>query len=259
MTKWEHQYAAHPPERVPALLDRVEAGTGTAETWRELWNLLCIDGETFVPGSPAALPRLVVLARSEPAAPAIAEAIVCNAMTDDEGERMFVESADAIEELRELVDRRLRKRPAGFVQGFRTLLAIAGQFHWSAALGDFSDDFYEMACPHCSLTVTVAIGGHGRYSAYRDWDAGDIDRRDLRPATVAELDGTGRWMHDLAVRHGQDQVAEGITYLMGRAECPRCAGVFRIADEYAAANLPPMPSLRCLGDDDPVRTRAGES
>lgn len=53
----------------------------------------------------------------------------------------------------------------------------------------------------------------------------------------------GRWMYDLAVRDGQDRLAEGITYLMGRAECPRCASVFHVADEYAAANLPPMLSV----------------
>lgn len=43
---------------------------------------------------------------------------------------------------------------ADHIWGFRTLLAIEVQFHGSGALGDFSDDFYEVACPHCSLHVT---------------------------------------------------------------------------------------------------------
>ncbi|MFK4595551.1 hypothetical protein [Streptomyces pristinaespiralis] len=224
---------------MPVLLAQVEAGTASESLWRELWTMLCIEGETLVPGSLAALPRLVALARSETQALNMAGAIVRSAMTDDQGERMFMESPHAIAELRDLVDRRLRTRPSDYLWGFRTLLAIEGQFHWSAVLGDFSDDFYEVACPHCSLTVTIAIGGYGHYSSYRDWCAGDVDRRDLRAASVTELDGMGRWMYDLAVRDGQDRLAEGITYLMGRAECPRCASVFRVADEYAAANLPP--------------------
>ncbi|MGX1135558.1 hypothetical protein RKD49_007748 [Streptomyces glaucescens] len=54
------------------------------------------------------------------------------------------------------------------------------------------------------------------------------------------LSGTGRWMHETAVRDGQDALADGITYLYGRAERPRCAGVFTIADEYASSNRPVM-------------------
>ncbi|WP_406487117.1 hypothetical protein [Streptomyces phaeochromogenes] len=239
MTKWGRPYALRTAELLPVLLDQVEAGTGGESVWRELETMLCVEGETLVPGSLAALPRLVALASCETQALEMAGAIVRSAMSDGQGERMFVESPDAIAELRELVDRRLRTRPADYLWGFRTLLAIEGQFHWSAALGDFSDDFYTVDCPHCGLDTTVAIGGYGNYSARRDWEAGDVDRRDLRPASVAELDGTGRWMYDLAVRDAQDRLAEGITYLMGRAECPRCASVFRMADEYAAANLPP--------------------
>jgi hypothetical protein len=60
----------------------------------------------------------------------MAGAIVRSAMTDDQGERMFAESHDAIAELRELVDQRLQTRPADYIWGFRTLLAIEGRFHW---------------------------------------------------------------------------------------------------------------------------------
>ncbi|MFG2919261.1 hypothetical protein ACGF0D_41085 [Kitasatospora sp. NPDC048298] len=45
-------------------------------------------------------------------------------------------------------------------------------------------------------------------------------------------------MHETAVRDGQEELARAITYLFGDAECPRCAGVFTIADEYAFANCP---------------------
>ncbi|MFB7292272.1 hypothetical protein [Actinacidiphila glaucinigra] len=239
MANRDDAYAAQAAGLVPVLLDQVAAGAGTESTWDELWDLLCVGGENLRPGSTGALPRLVALARSEPEALDLAGAIVRRAMAEDESGCVFAGSPHVIEELRELIDRHLLTDPADFIRGFRTLLAIERQFHWSAVLDDFGDDFYEVACPHCHVTVTIAIGAYGRYSAYRDWDAGDIDRRELRPASAAELDGTGRWMYDLAVRYGRDRLAEGITYLMGRAECPRCACVFRVADEYAAANLPP--------------------
>lgn len=246
MTDWARLYDSQgTAERVPVLLARVESETDAGsrkEAWNELWDRLCVEGETAFDASFAALPRLVTLARTNPAALALSEAIVRAAMQDHHrGDLIFVEKADVVAELRDLVDRRLRSRPADYLGGFRTLLAIEGQFQWSAVIDDFGDDFYHLPCPHCAVQVTIAIGGYGYYSAFRDWDEGDVDRRDLRPASPAELDGIGRLMHDTAARDGQHRLADGITYLFGRAECPRCAAVFRVAGEYTAANLPPTP------------------
>lgn len=127
--------------------------------------------------------------------------------------------------------------PIGLPDGFNAG-QDEGQYHWSAVLGDFTDDFYDLCCPHCAIEVTVAIGNYGRYSAIRDWQAGDRERRDLKPTSPGALVGTGRWMYDTAVRDGHDWLANGLTYLSGRADCPRCASTFVIAVEYTAANLP---------------------
>ncbi|MYV49406.1 hypothetical protein GT031_28575 [Streptomyces sp. SID2888] len=118
------------------------------------------------------------------------------------------------------------------------MLAAKGQYHWSAVLGDFTDDFYHLACPHCAVEVTIAIGDHGRYSAIRDWHQGDVDRRVLRQASPEGLSGIGRWMHETAVRDGHKALADGIAHLFGKGECPCCASVFNIAEEYTSANRP---------------------
>lgn len=65
----------------------------------------------------------------------MAGAMVLSATTDDQGERMLVESLDAIAELREPVDQRLRTRPADYGWGFRALLVIEGQFHRDQGIG----------------------------------------------------------------------------------------------------------------------------
>ncbi|MGY5048443.1 hypothetical protein ACWDE0_22900 [Streptomyces sp. 900105755] len=69
---------------------------------------------------------------------------------------------------------------------------------------------------------------------------GDVERRDLRPAAAEELTGTGKWMYEMAVRDGQEVLADGISYLFGYAECPGCASIFNDADEYTSANRPAM-------------------
>ncbi|MFE5208799.1 hypothetical protein [Streptomyces sp. NPDC056600] len=231
-------------DRVPELLVRVER-EDDAEAWEELDLRLVLEDSMVFPASFAALPRLVRLAQRNARARSLAAVIVRCAAGSHGCDALLEGCADAIDELRGVLDRHLRSRPDDYLVTFLGLLAAEGQYHWSAVVDDFADDFYEVACPHCAVAVTIAIGGYGRYSAIRDWDLGDVDRRDLRPAPAEELSGTGRWMHEKCVRDGQAALAEGITYLFGRAECPRCASVFSVADEYTSANCPVMSASDC--------------
>ncbi|MFD8725012.1 hypothetical protein ACFV2H_45490 [Streptomyces sp. NPDC059629] len=203
-------------DRVPALLERVDL-EDNAEAWEELGYRLVLEHDLVFPVSSAALPGLVRLASRSARARVL---------------------ADAIAEFRKLLDRHLQSRPVDYFAAYLDVLAAKEEYHWSAVLGDFTDDFYHLACPHCAVEVTIAIGDHGRYSAIRDWNLGDVDRRGLRPASFEELSGTGRWMHETAVRDGHEALADGIAHLFGKAECPHCASVFNIADEYTSANRP---------------------
>ncbi len=47
-------------------------------------------------------------------------------------------------------------------------------------------------------------------------------------------------MHATAVRDGQGPLADGIAHHFGHAECPCCASVFNVAEEYTSANRPVM-------------------
>ncbi|MGW6980127.1 hypothetical protein ACWGE1_11850 [Streptomyces sp. NPDC054932] len=224
-------------DRVPELLERVKAGDD-AEAWDELEYRLVLEYDLVFPASFTALPHLVRLAAGSARARGLAGWILRRAAGHHGCDDLLADCADAIGEFRALLDLHLRSRPADYPESFAALLAAVEQYHWAAVLGDFTDDFYEVACPHCAVDVTIAIGDHGRYTAIRDWHLGDIDRRDLRPAAPGELSGTGRWMYETALRDGQGPLADGITHLFGKGECPRCASVFGIADEYGSANLP---------------------
>jgi hypothetical protein len=221
-------------EQVPILLARVEREQDP-ESWDELWDRLCLLGETVFPASLAALPHLVALATSNTRALELAGAIVRAAQQQGTGDALPADYTNSVAQLQTLIDAYLRSRPDDYHRAFRDLLATQGQHLWSAAIGDFEDDFYHLPCPQCGIEVTIAIGGHGRYSAIRDWHAGDIDRHDLTPSLPASLVGAGKEMHQIAQRDGQHRLAEGITHLFGHAECPRCAAMFPIAEAYAAA------------------------
>ncbi|MGW4685622.1 hypothetical protein ACWEPM_12065 [Streptomyces sp. NPDC004244] len=125
-----------------------------------------------------------------------------------------------------------------YLSRLRAMLAFDGQTLWFEALDDFTDSFVTVACPHCDAPVTIAVGDYGCYSSIRDWNRGDVHQVPLRPAVPHELTSTGRMLHELAVRDGQQRLAWGLTHLFGQAECPGCGSVFGIADEYAAANAP---------------------
>ncbi|MFF7190442.1 hypothetical protein ACFZAR_35700 [Streptomyces sp. NPDC008222] len=240
MANWAQMYDCHGDvDRVPELLARVEREDDAA-VWDELGYRLVLEHDLVFPASFAALPRLVHLASRSARARGLAGTIVRCAAGGHGCDDLLAGCADAIASFRELLDRHLRSRPDDYFAAFLDLLAAEEQYHWSAALGDFSDDFYQVACPHCAVEVTIAIGGYGRYSAIRDWHLGDVDRRALRPTSPEGLSGIGRWMHETAVRDGETVLADGIAHLFGHAECPRCASVFNIADEYASSNRPVM-------------------
>jgi hypothetical protein len=238
VTDWTVVDAQGAVGRVPLLLDQVERGEGP-QAWDELWDRLCLGGETVSAASFAALPRLAVLAPSCAQALELAGAIVRGTLRHPDGEALLEDCPNEIVRLRELVDQKLQTRPADYHRLFGDLLALAGQYHWSAFMGDFADDFFTVSCLHCGAEITIAVGDYGCYSAIRDWDRGDMEQRVLRPAAVEELRGPARWMHATAVRDGQQQLAQGIRYLFGHAECPACASVFNIAEAHTTANLPP--------------------
>lgn len=224
-------------DRVPALLEQVEL-EDDAEAWKELGYRLVLEHDLVFPASFAALPRLMCLASRSARARGLAGTILRCLAGHHGCDDLLANCADEISGFRELLDRHLQSRPVDYLPTFLDSLAAMEEYHWSAALGDFTDDFYHLACPHCAVEVTIAVGDHGRYSAIRDWNLGDVDRRDLRPAPSEALSGTGRWMYKTAIRDGREALAVGIAYLFGKAECPRCASVFDIAAEYTSANRP---------------------
>ncbi|MFF3618997.1 hypothetical protein [Streptomyces sp. NPDC002467] len=224
-------------DRVPALLERVEC-EDDAQAWEELEYRLVLEHDLVFPAGFAALPRLMRLASRSAPARSLAGTILRRAAGQHGCDDLLASCAGEISEFRKLLDRHLQSRPVDYLATFLTSLAAMEEYHWGAVLGDFTDDFYHLACPDCAVEVTIAIGGHGRYSAIRDWDLGDVDRRGLRPTPSEALSGTGRWMYETAVRDGHGALAVGITHLFGKAECPHCAAVFDIADEYTSANRP---------------------
>ncbi|MDC2955596.1 hypothetical protein PO587_14080 [Streptomyces gilvifuscus] len=224
-------------DRVPVLLERVEL-EDDAEAWEELGYRLILEDDLVFSAGFAAVPRLVRLAWKSARARRLAGAILRRAAGHHGCDDLLADCDDAIAEFRKLLDRHLQSRPTDYLATFLDTLAAKEEYHWSAVLGDFTDDFYHLACPHCAVEVTIAIGHHGRYSAIRDWHLGDVNRRSLRPAPPETLSGTGRWMHETAVRGGHEALAGGIAHLFGKAECPRCTSVFNIADEYTSANRP---------------------
>ncbi|MCX5397087.1 hypothetical protein [Streptomyces sp. NBC_00102] len=215
--------------------------------WQTLWHHLAIEGTGVSAESYAALPHLRDIVRAGDTAIGdralkLVGAIIAAVHYDHEADDFIRNLAPVIVELKQMTDRRLADKDlpmATAMSLFRAHLAFSGSTVWSLAEYDFEDGFYEVGCPHCHLRVTIAIGIHGRYSAYRDWNRGDIHRRPLQPAHPADLSGTAAWMYRTAGAIGLTALPEGLAYLFGRAECPDCASTFVVADQYTAEHEPP--------------------
>ncbi|MGW0931073.1 hypothetical protein [Streptomyces sp. NPDC002644] len=188
------------------------------------------------PAGFAALPRLVCLAPRNAEARRLAGRILERAAGRHDCDDLLADCAGAIAEFGAVLDRHLRSRPDDYLASFRALLAVKEEYHWANALEGFEDDIHHVDCPRCGVEVTIVIGDFGCHAEV--WDGGERMRRDLRPADAEDLTGTGRWMHETTIRDGQEVLANGIAHLFGEAECPCCASVFTVADEYTAANRP---------------------
>ncbi|MEV0192215.1 hypothetical protein AB0I39_27235 [Kitasatospora purpeofusca] len=241
MIDWPALDDAYGPARaIPGLLER--AVDRDREAIGLLWGRLCHQG-TIAPASIAALPRLAEIAKAEGHgdwALDLAAAIAGSLLQPHGADEEVARCAPALAELRTTAAARLGPGPdpETYLGRLRAVLAFDGLPLWFETLDDLTDSFISVACPHCDAPVTIAIGDHGRYSCVRDWNLGDVHRVPLRPAAPQELTGTGRMLHELALRDGRQQLAQGLTHLFGRAECPECGSVFGIADEYEAASAP---------------------
>ncbi|MEV6681640.1 hypothetical protein AB0N09_32925 [Streptomyces erythrochromogenes] len=169
MVDWGRMYDCRGDvHRVPELLERVEDDEDDAEAWDELGFRLVLERDLVFPAGFAALPRLVRLASRSGRARGLAGTIMRCAAGQHGCDDLLAACPDAIADLRKVLDRHLRSKPTDYLATYLDLLAVNEQYHWSAVMGDFSDDFYVIACPHCAAEVTIAIGGYGRYSAIRD-------------------------------------------------------------------------------------------
>ncbi|MFI1385943.1 hypothetical protein [Embleya sp. NPDC020886] len=166
----------------------------------------------------------------------LAGAIAQGAIEQGRADAVFDDHATEISGFRRLADERLKRRPEtpDYTYVFRTMLALEGSAIWSEAIDELSDAFLMVACPHCEAEVTIAIGEYGYYSACRDWDLGDEDRRPLRPTRPQDLEGLGKRLYDVAARDEQEALALGITHIFGHAQCGACDEYFDIADTYQA-------------------------
>ncbi|MFC9281129.1 hypothetical protein [Streptomyces collinus] len=153
MANWTQMHDCYGDvDRVPVLLERVEL-EDDADAWEELGYRLVLEHDLVFPASFAALPRLVRLAAKSTRARGLAGASLRRAAGNHGCDDLMADCADAIAEFRKLLERHLQSRPAYYLAAFLDSLAAKEEYHWSAVLGDFTDDFYHLAWPHCAVEV----------------------------------------------------------------------------------------------------------
>ncbi|GAA1036943.1 hypothetical protein GCM10009557_49000 [Virgisporangium ochraceum] len=225
---------------VGRLLDSVDARPAA---WDEIESRLVVEDECWCPAGYAVLPELAALARRDDhrdRALRLAATIVRSLHRCDEFDDLARAASDHVAALRGTARARLAAGP-DFLERLRDAVALAGYTFWAAIDMDFTDEHYHVGCPHCATRLAVVIGDYGHYSAVRDFHDGDIHRVPLLPADPRDLTGIGRWMHAAAVAAGEPVIADGLTYLFGRAGCGACGSVFPVSDWFEAENGPSQP------------------
>ncbi|MEO3930656.1 hypothetical protein ABGB07_43435 [Micromonosporaceae bacterium B7E4] len=235
-----------PGVSVSVLLDRL-AHSPDATVWHELENRLVVEGECCCSAGFAALPELARLAQSgtdehRDRALDLAAVIVRSLHRYDEHDDLVRANPAALAVLHRLAQARLPGCAGPELVGrLQDSLALAGYTFWASISLDFTDEHYHLRCPHCATRLAIVIGDYGHYSAIRDHDDGDIHRVSLHPAAPGGLTGIGRWAHGIAAAGGDTTLADGLTYLFGRATWSMCGSKFDLADWLEAENSPSQP------------------
>lgn len=231
---------------VGTLLGRL-AQQPDAAVWDELEDRLVVEGECCCSAGFAALPELGRLAESgtdehRDRALDLAAAIVRTLHRYDEDDDLVRANAEALAVLHRLAQARLRGCAGPELVGkLQDTLAFAGYTFWASIGLDYTDEHYHLDCPHCTTRLAIVIGDYGRYSAVRDHNDGDIHRVPLSPTKPEDLTGIGRWVHGIATMGGDTTLADGLTYLFGRATCGMCGSRFNLADWLEAEYSPGQP------------------
>ncbi|WP_460063160.1 hypothetical protein [Streptomyces sp. YKOK-I1] len=113
--------------------------------------------------------------------------------------------------------------PKEFVHFLQFLLAFEGVPFWGAELERLLEEF-EAECPECEALTEVIVG------EYPD-DCTAV----FHPAGPAALTGIGARLHAMALRAGQDAVAEWVSRLFGRVTCTECDTAFDLAESATRA------------------------
>ncbi|KJK36222.1 hypothetical protein UK23_42335 [Lentzea aerocolonigenes] len=101
------------------------------------------------------------------------------------------------------------------------VLVFEGVAYWADDLAwAVAGEEYCLPCPGCAAELVVYD------KACTDETGGS---RPLVHADPRRLTGIGRRLHDTAIGHGRQHVAEGILRLFGQATCPLCATEFSVA------------------------------
>ncbi|MFF3688673.1 hypothetical protein [Streptomyces sp. NPDC002187] len=231
-------HAYGPAGNIPGLFACLGRGREQdSEVWSDLWSALCHQGSVYE-ASYAALPQLADIARGrapgEPADAVLMAGLIVAAADADRRERHGAEIAELLPVARACLAQVPKDDAAGFVYLLQCVLAFEGVPVWSECLEGVFQEEYELDCPECAAGLFVTFGSYGCFASAGDHvTEEDPAKAALYPADPAGLTGVARRLHTMARESGQQKVAEGLTYLFGRATCPECECTFPVAERVA--------------------------
>ncbi|MDX3852102.1 hypothetical protein [Streptomyces sp. AK02-01A] len=243
MTDWQklsHAYGS--AEDIPALLARI-ASEPESKHWNGLWSALCHQGSVYS-ASFAALPWLAGMAESKDRGQAVnalnlAGAIMAGAEQPHGAGDVRTQHSAEITTLLASVNRHLRTATdrTEYTNLLESMLGFEGVVGWSEDLAwGLGNEEYEVSCTGCETNLFIVLGERGFFCSSEDYALSDdnLDTRPLRPTSLADLEGIGRRLHDIALTDSQHDVAHMLTYVFGNATCPDCDTDFSVADRVSA-------------------------
>ncbi|HEY9372943.1 hypothetical protein [Streptomyces sp.] len=221
--------STRPSEDLSATFARM-GGADEEKIWSALFEDICHQGSVY-DDSFLALPFLAAIATGDAPGDEHQAVSMAGLIVSAANEERTARYAAEIAALRPVGERLLAAANGhyDFVDMLQGVLAFEGERLWSQSrLEGLVENEYEVECPSCWSEMFLSFGDDGDYA-----EAGG-SRTPLRPADPRDLAPLPARLRRTAAEAGLEDVARGVTFLFGTADCPDCEVEFAVSEQVAA-------------------------
>lgn len=222
-----HAYGS--ADDIPDLLRQLNSDP-QANVWNQIWSRVCHQGTTYSV-SPYVLPYLLEAAQGWVPSGRVMPLALASSIAASRAfpNASFTETVAGLKKMALQTVEASGISMTDRVYMMSAVLTFSGDRVWGPAIERINDEEFSGICPLCDAELYFEIQENDGFIR-NDWEVGQETRQgEIEPREESELPSPGAWLHEVAVRAGDADLALRIRFVFGTANCTSCDGVIEVA------------------------------